>query len=250
MGPLSGITVAILAGGLGTRLREAVPDRPKALAVVRGRPFLYHVLDQVASFGARRVVLCTGHGAAQVEATVGARFGGIDVSYSREQAPLGTGGALRLALPLLGSDPVLAMNGDSLCAADLGGFLRAHRASGAGISILLARVSDPGRFGAVDLAPDDTIRGFFEKSGGGGPGWINAGAYLVRRELIGTIPEGRPCSLERELFPAWAGPAMGGHRTAAPFIDIGTPESWRACGAFLDALQRERTETNKGMKPR
>jgi NDP-sugar pyrophosphorylase family protein len=158
------------------------------------------------------------------------------VAFSREPAPLGTGGALRLALPLLGTDPVMAMNGDSLCAADLGEFLRAHRASRFDISILLARVPDAGRFGTVDLAPDGTIRGFFEKYGEGGPAWINAGAYLVRRGVLEAIPEGRPFSLERDLFPARAGQAMGGHRTGAPFIDIGTPDSLRACEAFLDAL--------------
>lgn len=236
MSPLSGVTVAILAGGLGTRLRGAVPDRPKALAVVGGRPFLYHVLDQVASFGARRVVLCTGFEGDRIESEIGFRYRDVDIAYSREPGPRGTGGALRLALPSLGSDPVLAMNGDSLCAADLGGFLDAHRSSGAPVSLLLARVPDASRFGAVELAPDGSVSRFLEKGGAAGEGWINAGVYLFRKALLESIPEGRALSLEREMFPAWAGSGMRGHRTDAPFIDIGIPESWREAGAFLEAL--------------
>src|SRR5947208_1434645 len=108
---LSGVVAAILAGGFGTRLRSVVADRPKPLATISGRPFLAYQLDQLAAVGLRRVVLCTGYRGDQVEATFGRHYAGMRLEYSLEAAPLGTAGALRLALPLLDSDHVLVMNG-------------------------------------------------------------------------------------------------------------------------------------------
>src|ERR671910_3457055 len=115
----SDLSVAVLAGGLGTRLRPVVSDRPKALAEIHGRPFLAYLLDQLSTAGCSRVVLCTGHLGEQIERAFDKRYRNLQISYSRETRPLGTGGALRLALPDLLSDPVLVMNGDSFCATDL-----------------------------------------------------------------------------------------------------------------------------------
>ena len=127
------VTVAILAGGLGTRLRPAVADRPKVMAEVGGRPFLTRWLDCLAEQGFRRVVLCTGHRAAQVRAGLGTEHRGLSLSYSVETAPLGTGGALRHALPRLTSEVILVLNGDSYIGIarklgiDLDDLLRASR---------------------------------------------------------------------------------------------------------------------------
>ena len=96
---LAASTALILSGGLGTRLRSVVADRPKVLAHVAGQPYLAHLLDKALETGIRRVVLCTGYGADQVRAEFGARYRGLDLGYSEESEPLGTGGALRLALP-------------------------------------------------------------------------------------------------------------------------------------------------------
>ena len=119
MSDISNIEAAILAGGLGTRLRSVVPDRPKVLAEIGGRPFIEILLDQVAAAGIRTAVLCTGYLGDQIEARLGTRRGPLALRYSREVEPLGTGGALRLALPMLASDTVLVLNGDSYCDADL-----------------------------------------------------------------------------------------------------------------------------------
>ena len=110
-----GVTAAILAGGLGTRLRSVVKDRPKVLAEIRGVPFLTYLLDQLAAAGVRDVVLCTGYMGEQVRSAFGDSYGGMCLSYSQESSPLGTAGALRLALPLFKSSSVLVMNGDSFC---------------------------------------------------------------------------------------------------------------------------------------
>src|SRR2546426_1458133 len=116
---LEQLTAAILVGGLGTRLRAVVADRQKVLAPVAGRPFLEQLLDQLTAAGLKRVVLCTGHKAEQVEQTIGREYRGMSIGYSREPEPLGTAGAFRQALSLLDTDPVLACNGDSFCEVDL-----------------------------------------------------------------------------------------------------------------------------------
>lgn len=235
-GSPSQVTVAILAGGLGTRLRPAVADRPKVLARVLDRPFLARLLDQVADAGFERVVLCTGYRAEQIEAEFGASYRGVSLSYSPETEPLGTGGALRLALPLLQTGTVLVMNGDSYCDADLNGFLDQHQAAGARGSILLVRVQDAGRYGQVELSPAAKIVSFREKQPNAPAGWVNAGLYLLNRDLVAAIPAGRPVSLERECFPSWLGLPLQGVATGGCFLDIGTPESYRAAEEFFGGL--------------
>lgn len=114
MSGLHGIAAYILAGGSGTRLRQAVADRPKALAEILGRPYAYHLLDRLADQGLRRAVFCTGHMAEQLERGLGESYRGVELLYSREDEPLGTGGALALALLRHPSALALVINGDSL----------------------------------------------------------------------------------------------------------------------------------------
>lgn len=218
--------VAILCGGLGTRLRAAVADRPKALAEVAGRPFLAWVLDLLYLHGFSRVVLCTGYLGEQVEAALGASQRGLNLRFSHEQALLGTGGALRHALPLLESENILVMNGDSYCRADLRRFWRDHVASRAAASMILSRVTDSSRYGSVQLTQNGFISSFKEKTTSSGPGWINAGIYLASRTLLQTIQPGEICSLEREIFPFWIKQGLRGVKSDGLFIDIGTPESY------------------------
>src|SRR5437667_6347363 len=122
-----GITAAILAGGLGTRLRHTVADRPKVLAPVGGRHYLAYLLDQLAGAGISEVVLLTGHRAEQVQSTFGESYAGMGLRYSAEPAPLGTGGAVRRALPLFSAPTILLLNGDSYCDVDLDAFVERHR---------------------------------------------------------------------------------------------------------------------------
>ncbi len=230
------VTAAILAGGLGTRLRSAVADRPKVLADVGGRPFLCNLLDQLAAAGLGRVTLCTGYLGEQLQTAFGDTYKGLKLNYSQETTPLGTGGCLRLALPLFRSEAVLVMNGDSYCGADLGAFGNWHGERGAKASLVLARVEDTGRFGRVELSADEAVRGFTEKGSRRGPGWINAGIYLMNTSLIQQIPAGRAVSLEREIFPAWIGDGLFGYRSPGRFIDIGTPESYQEAERFFSQV--------------
>jgi NDP-sugar pyrophosphorylase family protein len=234
---LAGIEAVVLAGGLGTRLAARVPDRPKVLAEVRGRPFLTFVLDQLAAAGVERAVICTGYRAEQVEGAFGARHGSLALSYSREAEPLGTGGALRLALERLTGDPLLVLNGDSYVDHDLEEFLAAHRALGGAGTLLLTEVADSGRYGRVELDPGGRLAAFLEKSAGG-RGWINAGVYLLGRALLEGIPAGRKLSLERDILPRWVPLGLFGHQTRGRFIDIGTPESYAAAERFFATPSR------------
>jgi NDP-sugar pyrophosphorylase family protein len=233
---LQNVTAAILAGGLGTRLRSTVADRPKVLAEVGGKPFLAYLLDQLAAAGLGEVVLCVGYRGEQVRTAFGDAYAGLKLRYSQEPAPLGTGGCLRLAAPLFGSESVLVMNGDSYCQADLGAFRNRHIENKAKGSLVVARVEDTSRFGRVELSEDESVRGFVEKNERGGPGWINAGIYLVNVGLIERIGADRPVSLERDVFPTWIGSGFFGFRAPGQFIDIGTPESYRDAERFFSEV--------------
>lgn len=230
---LVGVTAAILAGGLGTRLRPVMADRPKVMFPVRGRPFVAYLLDQLAKSGVECAVLCTGHLGEQVKAGAGPSHGILRLSYSQESTPLGTAGALRLALPLLNSDPVLVMNGDSFCDVDPNAFWRWHCERGAKASLVLAKVQDTSRYGRVKVSKNGAVLNFDEKGRESGPGWINACIYLIARSLLETIPVQRAVSLEREMFPSWVGKGLCGYQTEGRFLDIGTPEAYAMVEQFF-----------------
>ena len=230
---LDDVTVIILVGGLGTRLRSVVSDRPKVLAQVRDKPFLAYLLEQIADAGVRYVVLCIGYQGEQVQATFGDAYAGMSLVYSQESTPLGTAGALRSALPLFRSDPVLVMNGDSFCRVDLSSFWTWHRARAANATLLLTQVSDTQRYGRVQVGDDGHVLAFEEKSHQSTPGLINAGIYSLSHRLLKTIPPIKVVSLEREIFPAWIGRGLYGYRSEGSFLDIGTPEGYALAELFF-----------------
>lgn len=231
---LEDATAAVLAGGLGTRLRSRIADRPKVLALVRGRPYLAYLLEQLAGAGVRSVVLLTGYLADQIRSTFGDNYGGMRLTYSSEPSPLGTAGALRLALPYLSSPTILLLNGDSYCAASLPAFWEFHQHQAADFSLVLTSVVDSSRYGRVQVDSGGRVLRFEEKCQAGGAGWINAGIYLIDRDLIQEIPANVPVSLERDLCPRWAAEKRCfGFPSQGHFLDIGTPESYAQAEAFF-----------------
>ncbi len=226
-------TAVVLAGGLGTRLRSVVPDRPKALADVGGRPFLSYLLDMLATAGLSRVVICTGYRGDMIQQALGTSYGPLALDYSHEDVPLGTGGALRAALPRIASETILALNGDSLCRADLTVFAASHMQHQAAISLLLAKVDDASRYGRVELDCDNRVTQFVEKGPSRSPAWINAGVYLIERRVVESIAPETSVSLERDVLPSWLGGGLYGHRGGQQFLDIGTPESYSAAPHFV-----------------
>jgi NDP-sugar pyrophosphorylase family protein len=237
MSDLSSATAVVLAGGFGTRLRAVVQDRPKVLALVSGRPFLSYLLDQLVEAGVRKAVLCTGYMAEQVQSEYGDAFGTLELTYSAESEPLGTGGAVRLARPAIDSDPVLVLNGDSYCHADLAALWARNAERGGDGTLLLARVEDTARYGRVELGENDVLTGFQEKQGSTGSGWINAGVYVLGAKVIDDIPPAGArgaVSLEKDILTRWVERGrLYGYRAPGPFLDIGTPQSYAAAERFF-----------------
>ena len=211
-------------------------DRPKVLAAVNGKPFLSYLLNQLKKAGIRHAVLCTGYMGDMIRESVGNDHNGMALAYSPEPIPLGTGGALRLALPLLHSDPVLVMNGDSYCQTDLDAFFIWRREQDIPNAMVLTLLDDVARFGSVEMDSRNRITRFREKTYEKSRGFVNAGIYLLCKKAIARIPEGRSVSLEREIFPALIEEGIAGFLSRGEFIDIGTPESYRTAEAFFDDL--------------
>jgi len=221
---LDGIDVAVLAGGLGTRLRGVLGDRPKLLAPIGGITYLDCLLAWLARFGARRVVLSLGHLAGPVLAHVAHRpASGIEIVTLVEPAPCGTAGALRFIRHALRTDPVLLLNGDSYVDADLCGLIERHRMGAAEATLVATWVPDAGRYGALDLGPDGKVVAFAEKRPGAGPGHINAGAYALSRSFLDRVERAPGTSLERDVLAALAPGTLSALVGSYRFIDIGTP---------------------------
>lgn len=229
------VSVVVLAGGLGTRLRSKICDRPKVLAEVSGKPFLSFILDQLDSAGFHDVILATGYMGERIETTFGNKHGSTRLRYSKETEPLGTGGALLMALPLIRSQIALVMNGDSFVDADLNDYLSWFQQKNREASLLLTSVQDTSRYGRVSVDDSGCVFGFHEK-GVSGPGWINSGVYLFQRPVIESVETSSVLSLETDFLPDRIGKEFFGYKNSGKFIDIGTPESYSAAEAFFSSL--------------
>lgn len=226
------VTAIILAGGLGTRLRSVLADRPKVLAPVAGRPFLTYLLDQLRRIGVSQAVLSTGHLAEQFAEAIGDDYRGMQIRYAQEESPLGTGGAIKFAGQLVDTPHLLVMNGDSYFDADLRSYIEWHIAGEHDVSLLLVKVPDASRFGTVQRKLLDVIA-FLEKQPQPTPGEINAGVYVFRREMLAEIPDGK-CSIERDVFPQWLGKyRVRAWVTDGEFIDIGVPDDYQRSHDFM-----------------
>lgn len=229
--PLVGIDVAILVGGLGTRLRSVVDDVPKPFAPVLGRPFVFYILDMLALRGARSVTLCSGHMAEFVREKTGTKWLGMPIHHSTETEPLGTAGAIALAKPFLKSERILVMNGDTWLEPDFSDFLSA--ATNSDFTIAAVRVPDASRYGTLEVDPSGVLLAFKEKSPSPLPGLINAGMYLLTRDLLADLPL-RRTSLENEILPLLAAERrIRVHETPSPFLDIGIPADYASAADFL-----------------
>lgn len=227
---LEGLSAAVLCGGLGTRLRAAVPDRQKTMAKVGEKPFLDILLGWAAGHGVRRFVLCTGYKGGQVEEYFRTERKDLDVVFSPEASPLGTGGAVRNALPLLGGGPALILNGDSFCPLDLGSFHDFHARSGGAASLAVVEPGPRRDGGFLELGEGGRVLSFEEREYR--PGRVlNAGVYLLEAAALAEIPP-EPCSLEKDVLPRLLARSVFASTVDSPLYDIGTPERWQK---FQDA---------------
>ena len=223
----------VLAGGLGTRLRSIVADQPKAMAPVAGRPFLAFLLDTLIAAGFDLAILAVGYKSEQIREHFGERYRSLPLRYSVEAEPLGTGGAIKLAMAQVGATSVFVLNGDTYLDLDYAAMLVAHTQANATLTVAVHGVPDASRYGALDI-DDGRIRGFFEK-GCPGPRLINAGVYLLARDLLNRYSLPRAFSFEADfLMPTVKDLKPLAFQTLGIFIDIGVPEDYADAQKILE----------------
>jgi len=222
---LESIPALILVGGFGKRLRSLTKNLPKVLINVRGNPFLHYILEYLHDQGIREVILCTGYKAQEINNYCGdGSKWNLQIAYSSEDQALGTGGAIYNARNMIKSNTFLVLNGDSLFRIDLNSLLDFHVKSMSKISICLTMVDNIKRFGSININPNGTITEFVEK-GKSGAGFINAGTYLIEREVFSRFPRKKVISLEYDIFPDFVHKGLYGKLFKGAFLDIGTPRS-------------------------
>jgi NDP-sugar pyrophosphorylase family protein len=231
------VPAVLLVGGIGTRLQPVLTGTPKPLAPVGDAPFLQLLVRQLRSQGIRRLVMCTGHLAEQVESEFGdGRKWDVEISYSKESRPLGTAGAVKFAERHLTQDSdFLVMNGDSFLELDFRELVRFHREHDALISMAVRRVPDAARYGTVQLDTDNRVAGFREKMGASVSDMVNGGVYVFKRAILQHIPDGA-ASLEKDIFPRLLGHGIYALEQQGMFIDIGTPEDYARAQTLCHSL--------------
>jgi mannose-1-phosphate guanylyltransferase len=218
----------VLAGGAGTRLRPLTHTTPKPVMPLAGRPFLTFMLDWTRSHGVDEVILSCGFMSDEVKAVLGDIYDGMRLRHVTEDEPLGTAGPVRLAYDQgLLEERLLVLNGDVLTDIDLTDELAQHERTGARATLALYPVEDTSSYGVVPTDEEGRVTEFIEKGGGEPPtNRINAGAYVLEREMVESIPAGRAVSFELEVFPSLVGNGLYGYDAAGYWIDIGTPERY------------------------
>lgn len=223
----------LLCGGLGTRLRSVVSDRPKPMADIAGKPFLHYLVKMLSKSGVKHLIFALGYMGEQIEAYFqsGEEYG-LSISYSYEDSPLGTGGAIRNALSKVSGENVLVLNADTYFHTDYESLLREQLKNKAAMTIASRKIEDISRYGAILKDESGRILRWNEKMSSDQvetprPGEINGGIYVMQKSLIEKIPEGKQ-SLENDCIPAWLEDGL--YLQAIPsdgyFMDIGIPEDY------------------------
>ncbi|MCF8236736.1 MAG: HAD-IIIA family hydrolase [Saprospiraceae bacterium] len=216
----------ILAGGKGTRLQSVVSDLPKPLAPVGGRPFLAWQLDHLAAQGIQTVVLSIGHMADAFEELIGHQWKGMTLLYVREEQPLGTGGAIRRAWKDLDNPCAWVLNGDTYTDFSWSSLWAFHQASSARCTLALKQMSRFDRYGTVKIDGNGKVIGFVEKQAVD-LGLINAGVYLVDRNILDDAPPQERFSFEQDVLEVQVtGGKLAGMPVRGHFLDIGVPDDY------------------------
>lgn len=213
----------ILAGGLGTRLAARLHGVPKPMAPIGGRPFLEILLSQLQRASCTRALLSVGHLHQAIQSHFGDSLDGMRLDYIVEKFPLGTGGAIRAALAKASENTVLVLNGDTFLQMDYAAMLEFHAAEAATLTVAVTEQADIARYGGVVVA-ERRIVGFQEK-GQSGPGWINAGAYALQKDVQWPKTLAEKFSFETDfLVPELVRLAPAAYKVNGFFLDIGVPE--------------------------
>jgi mannose-1-phosphate guanylyltransferase len=222
------VQALILAGGEGTRLRPLTSGVPKPVVPLVDRPFAAYMLEWLRGHGVDDIVMACGFLAEGVRDVLGdGSEMGVSLRYVAEPRPLGTAGPIRFAEELL-EDRFLVLNGDVLTDIDVTSQIAAHESTGARATIALMGVDDPAGYGLVSVDGQGRVTEFLEKPGAGfaGSPLINAGVYVLERDVLDLIEPGRMVSIERDVFPALIGGGLHAVRADGYWMDIGTPERY------------------------
>ena len=225
----------ILVGGEGTRLRPLTTTVPKPVIPLANRPFITYMIEWLAAHGFEEVVLSCMFLSASIKRVLGEReWKGTRLHYVEEPEPRGTAGAVKFAEAVLG-ERFAVLNGDILTDFDLSALLRVHEETGARATISLIQVDDPSAYGLVLTDAEGRVTDFIEKPDRSPPGgaFINAGAYVLEREVIEPLPDERAVSFEREVFPSLIGNGLYAFKAKGYWLDIGTPERYLEATRYL-----------------
>ncbi len=224
----------VLAGGFGTRLKQVVPDLPKPMAPVAGRPFLEILLSMLARKGFTRIVLSLGFMSEKIISNFGDNYLGMELVYEVENQPLGTGGAIRAALTHCLADHAFIFNGDTYLDLEVNELECLWQGSHNPV-IVVREVPDTARFGRVDMN-DGRVTAFLEK-GEAGLGLINAGCYVLPKHGLDDFSLGQAFSIETEFFIKYLQCIrFDGFVTQGRFIDIGVPNDYALAQIELAGL--------------
>lgn len=217
----------VLVGGRGTRLRPLTYATPKPALTLVDRPFLTYMTEWLGSHGVDEVILACGFLPDEMKSVLGdGEPGGPKLRYLVEEETLGTAGAIRFALDHL-DETFLALNGDVLADLDLTALWQQHLETGARATLGLYRVEDASSYGLVDIDDEGHVLQFSEKDPDRhGGGLINAGTYVLERDAIAEVPDGREVSIEREFFPSITGKGLYARELDGYWMDFGTPERY------------------------
>lgn len=221
----------VLAGGMGTRLKEVVSHVPKPMAPIGDRPFLSILLNFLKSQGFSRIILSIGYMGHHITDYFGDKYLDMDILYSCEDSPLGTGGAIKEALKLCKSDYTFVLNGDTFIDVDTGGVLREWQENLKPIMVA-KELDDVGRYGALDVSGKKLIS--FSEKGHSGPGLINAGCYLIPNNIFSDTDVPPKFSFEKDFLEGYIlNHAMQIYKATGTFIDIGIPEDYKRSQSML-----------------
>jgi D-glycero-alpha-D-manno-heptose 1-phosphate guanylyltransferase len=217
----------VLAGGLGTRIKSAIGDTPKAMAEVNGRPFLYYLFQYLESQECTRVILSLGYKAETIIEWVRAQSYGFEIDQVIEQQPLGTGGGIQLAIKQCKEEDVAVINGDTLFETDLNALIDFHVYKDVETTLALKKMNAFDRYGTVAINDQHRVVSFSEKKFEN-EGLINGGIYIINRDrfLKRRLPE--VFSFEKDYLGKYV---SEGNFCGLPcddyFIDIGIPEDYK-----------------------
>ena len=235
----------ILAGGLGTRLRERVPDLPKCLANVGGRPFLYYIINNLQKQHIKKFIFSLGYKSELILEYLNNNFKHLDFSYVVEKLPLGTGGAIRLALEKAIGNYVIVTNGDTLFKGDFSSIYQTHINNCADCTVVTKKMSDFDRYGKIEIDEKNKIKTFSEK-GMYKDGLINAGTYLINKTLFQQQISQEVFSFERNYLESNTNKLnFFSHETHGYFVDIGVPEDYEKANRDLAPKSLNIGEINK-----